>query len=111
MLGGCHPGLENTALNTDDTNSSCQDTVEQVVIKHLEEDAKSILEFIASDGLVANPSKAVMLNSNIEENDLPKNIKVGEHEIMESKSAKLLEVVMGNDHKWKSHLCCKGGLM
>jgi hypothetical protein len=48
--------------------------VEQVVIKQLEEDAKSILEFIASNGLVANPSKTVfmMLNSKQKENDLPK---------------------------------------
>ncbi len=39
----------------DDTISSCQDSVEQVVFKQLEEDAKSVLEFMASNGLVANP--------------------------------------------------------
>ena len=98
---------------TDDTSSSCQDRVEQVVIKQLEEDAESILEFMASNGLVANPSKTVfmMLNSKQRENDLPKKIKVGDHEIMESKSAKLLGVVMDNDQKWKSHFCGKGGLL
>jgi hypothetical protein len=36
---------------------------------------------------------------------------VGDHEIMESKSAKLLGVVMDNDQKWKSHFCGKGGLL
>jgi hypothetical protein len=41
--------------SADDTSSSCQDKVEQVVIKQLEEDAKSILEFMASNGLVAKP--------------------------------------------------------
>ncbi len=81
--------------------------------KQLEEDAKSILEFMASNGLVANPSKTVfiMLNSKQKENDLPKKIKVGDHEIMESKSAKLLGVVMDNDQIWKSHFCGKGGLL
>jgi hypothetical protein len=88
-------------LDADDTSSSCQDSVEQVVFKLLEEDAKSILEFMASNGLVANPSKTVflMLNSKQKEKDLPKKIKVGDHEIMESKSAKLLGVVMDNDQK------------
>jgi hypothetical protein len=97
----------------DETSSSCQDSVEQVVIEQLEEDAKSILEFMASNGLVANPSKTVfmMLNSNQKENELPKKIKVGDHEIMESKSAKPLGVVMDNDQKWKSHFCGKGGLL
>ncbi len=51
-----------------------------------------------------------MLKSKQKENYLPKKIKVGDHEIMESKSAKLLEVVMDNDQKWKSHFCGKGGL-
>jgi hypothetical protein len=52
----------------------------------------------------------MMLNSKQKENDLPKKIKVGDHEIMESKSAKLLGVVMDNDQKWKSHFCGKGSL-
>jgi hypothetical protein len=97
----------------DDTSSSCQDSVEQVVIKQLEEDAKSILEFMALNGLVANPSKTVfmMLNNKQNENDLPKKIKVGDHEILESMSAKLLGVVMDNDQKWKSHFCGKVGLL
>ncbi len=36
---------------------------------------------------------------------------MGNHEIMESKSAKLLGVAMDNDQKWKSHFCGKGGLL
>ncbi len=34
----------------DDTESSCKDKVEQVVMKKLEEDATNILEFMASNG-------------------------------------------------------------
>jgi hypothetical protein len=68
---------------------------------------------MTSNGLVANLSKTVftMLNSKQKENDLPKKIKVGDHEIMESKSAKLLGVVMDHDQKQKSHFCGKGGLL
>ncbi len=56
---------------------------------------------MASNGLVANPSKTVFMmpNSKQKENDSPKKIKVGDHEIMESKSAKLLGVAMDNDQK------------
>jgi hypothetical protein len=41
----------------DNTSSNCQDHVKQVVIKQLEEDAKSMLDFIALYGLEAYPSK------------------------------------------------------
>jgi hypothetical protein len=97
----------------DDTSSSCQDSVDQVVIKKLQEDAKSILEFMASNGLVVNPSKTVfmMVHNEQKDNNLPKKIKVGDHEILESKSAELLGVVMDNDQKWKIHFCGKGGLL
>jgi hypothetical protein len=48
----------------------------QVVIKQLEEDAKRILEFMASNGLVANPSKTVfmMLNRKQIDNDFRKKV-------------------------------------
>jgi hypothetical protein len=44
----------------------------------------------------------MMLNSKQKENDLPKKIKVGDHEILESKSAKLPGVIMDNDQKCNS---------
>jgi hypothetical protein len=50
------------------------------------------------NGSGANPSKTVfmMLNSKQKEHNLPKKIKVRDHEIMESKSVKLLRVVINN---------------
>ncbi len=45
----------------DDTESSCRDKHEQVVMRKLEEDATNILEFMASNGLVANPTKTVFM--------------------------------------------------
>ncbi len=81
--------------------------MEQVVIKQLEEDAISTPEFMASNGLVANPSKTVFMMLYSKQ----KIIKMGDHEIVQSKSAKLLGVVMDNDQKWKSHFSGKGGLL
>ena len=48
---------------------------------------------MASNGLVANLSKTVftMLNSKQKENDLPKKIKVGDHEI------KVCQTTWGSD--------------
>ena len=48
-----------------------------------------------------------MLNSKQNENGLPNKIKVVDHEIMDSKSAKLLGVVIDKDQKWKNHFCGK----
>ena len=48
----------------DDTKSSCKDKDEQVVMRKLEEDATNILEFMASNGLVANPTKTVFMMLN-----------------------------------------------
>jgi hypothetical protein len=47
----------------DDTESSCKDKDEQEVLKKLEEDATNILEFMASNGLVANPTKTVFYDA------------------------------------------------
>ena len=97
----------------DDTESSCKDKDEQVVMRKLEEDATNILEFMASNGLVANPTKTVfmMLNNKKKENEGTRKITVGDHQIQESKSTKLLGMQIDNDQKWKSHFCGKGGLL
>ncbi len=68
---------------------------------------------MASNGLVANPTKIVfmMLNNNKKENKRSREITVGNHKIEESKSTKLLGMMIDNDHKWKRHFCGKGGLL
>ena len=74
-------------------------------MKKLEEDATNILEFMASNGLVANPTKTVfmMLNNKRQENDGKRKITVGDHQIQESKSTKLLGMAVNNNQKLKSH--------
>jgi len=82
-------------------------------MKKLREDATNILEFMASNVLVANPAKTVfmMRNNKKTENEGNRKITVGDHQIQESKSTKLLGVIIDNDQKWKSHFCGKGGLL
>ena len=48
----------------DDTSSSCSGKDEDEVIGKLEEDAIEILSFMASNGLVANPSKTEFMIMN-----------------------------------------------
>jgi hypothetical protein len=52
-----------------------------------------------------------MLNNNKKENEGNKKIIVGDYQIQESKSTKLLVMMIDNDQIWKSHFCGKGGLL
>ena len=97
----------------DDTSSSCKDKEENVVIEKLQEDAEGILQFMASNGLVANPAKTdfMMLNQGKKDEETKLKIKVGQSEVEQSKSSKLLGIVMDDDQKWKSHFKGKNGLI
>jgi hypothetical protein len=61
------------------------------VVRKLEEDVINVLKFMASNGLVANPSKTILLilNKNSGEEI---EIKIGEMKIKQDKEAKLLGV-------------------
>ena len=45
----------------DDTTTGCKDKEIEGVVRKVEEDARRILEFMASNGLVANPTKTTFL--------------------------------------------------
>ena len=51
------------------------------------------------------------LDNKKKENEGTRKITVGDHQIQESKSTKLLTKFKGNDQIWKSHFCGKGGLL
>ena len=82
------------------------------MVKNLEEDAKNILQFMASNGLVANPSKTeyMVINSR-NKGETTNKIKVGPAEIEQVSSAKLLGITMDEDQKWTSHFWGKKGLL
>ena len=72
-----------------------------------DEDAVEILKFMASNGLVANPTKTIfmVLNHRGDEEEKIK-IKVGECTIENEPTAKLLGVMVDEDQKWNSQ--CQG---
>ena len=95
----------------DDTSSSCSDANEEDVMRKLESDAEKILQFMASNGLVANPSKTEFMMLNTKGKESKRRIKVGNSEIVQTGSAKLLGVTMDDDQKWTSHFWGKNGLI
>ena len=103
-----HSSLLNYA---DDTSTSHGGEDLDTVIEKLEEDASSILEFMASNGLVANPSKTEFMILNNKNNGVPRKIRVGNSEVEEVKSTKLLGMTMDNDQKWTNHFWGKKGLL
>ena len=103
--------MHSSALTyADDTSSSVKDKRIEEVVRKLEEDAINVLKFMASNGLVANPSKTTLLilnNRNGEEIE----IKIGETKIKQDKEAKLLGVKIQDDQKWKVQIEGIGGVV
>ena len=96
----------------DDTSTSCCGKTDEEVIKKLEEDAECVLKFMASNGLVANPTKTVfMILNSKNQSKVPRIVKIGSSEVTESANSKLLGIVVGSDQKWKEHVYGKGGVV
>ena len=75
----------------------------------MEEDDSGILQLMASNYLVANPSKTECILLNNKDKEAPNQIRLGPLEIKESTSAKLLGITMDgltmdNDQKWRDFL-------
>ena len=77
----------------DDTSSSVTGKTLDEVKKKLEEDADQVLKFMASNGLVANPSKTTLMILN-HNSDSAMEINVGGKTIIQEKSSKLLGVII-----------------
>jgi hypothetical protein len=87
----------------DDTSTSCHGKSQEEVMEKLEEDSKNILQFMASNGLVANESKTVfmMINSKKSREEQLRKKMICNSEVTESSSSKLLGMIIDNDLKWK----------
>ncbi len=86
----------------DDTINSVQDKDINVILQKLQEDGEKVLQFIASNGLLANPSKTVLIvmgDNTIKD----KGVKIDQTEIKHSKVTKLLGMDVDSDQKWKTH--------
>ena len=77
----------------DDTTTGVSHKDLEVVLKRLEIDAKNVLQFMASNGLVANPKKTtfIILNQRQRKEEII-SIKIGNELVNQEKSAKLLGV-------------------
>ena len=69
----------------------------------LEEDANQVLKFMASNGLVANPSKTTLMILN-HKSDSPVEISVGGKTIVQEKSSKLLGVTINDKENWSTQI-------
>ena len=69
----------------DDTSTSNSGSDLRSVIENLEEDVDSIIQFMASNGLVANPSKTEFMLLNTKEMSATKQIRVGTSMIEEKR--------------------------
>ena len=80
-------------------------------MKHkLEEDGENVLKYMASNGLVANPSKTALLFLNNKVIGDPIKIKIGPATIIQEKSAKLLGMTLDDSQCWTSHFYGKNGV-
>ena len=66
---------------------------------------------MASNGLVANPSKTALLFLNNKEKGDTIKIKIGSAIVTQEKSAKLLGMTLDDAQTWNTHFCGKGGIM
>ena len=87
----------------DDTSTSVSGKLLKDIIIKLEEDALLVLKFMASNKLVANPTKTSLLFMNLK-GELDIKINIGEAEIKREKSAKLLGMNMTDDQQWNKHI-------
>ena len=87
----------------DHTSTSVSGSSLAEVIKRLEEDAGSVLKFMASNRLVANATKTTFLIINSKSKNL-NSIRIGDADITQEKTAKLLGVTLSDDLQWNKHI-------
>ena len=72
----------------------------------------NVLNFMATNGLLVNPSKTslVILNSKRKKEDSPIQIKEGNEKVTQSSSAKLLGINFNEKQKWDTKIQGPGGV-
>ena len=97
----------------DDTTTGVSEEELAEVLRKLQIDAKNVLKFMASNGLVANPKKTTMviLNSKNQSGSNPITIEIGAESIVQEKTGKLLGITFDEKQSWKSHIYGKGVLI
>ena len=99
-------------LCADDTTTGVSDKDLEVVLNKLEVDALMVLQFMASNGLVANPKKNsfILLNQKMRKEEVI-TIKIGNELVKQEKSVKLLGISLDSNQGWKSQIYGPGGVI
>ena len=92
----------------DDSSSSVKDKTIDGVIHKLEEDAQNFFKFMASNGLVANPSRPTLIILNFK-SAVPILIKIGDSIVQQEEEAKLLGAKICENQKWNKQISGTGG--
>ena len=86
----------------DSTTITKEKSIKELLPK-LEEEAKRVLKFMVSNGLIANPVKTSFLIVNPElKLEVPVEIKVGNNTVTQEKTAKLLRMMFDDNSNWKA---------
>ena len=83
---------------------------------HLEKDAENVLQYMASNGLIANASKTSLVILNLKSNKSNSGtnlikVKIGEEYVNQEKSAKLLGISFNEKQNWKDQIYGKNGVI
>jgi hypothetical protein len=95
----------------DDTTTSTSFTTVEETIKNMETDSMSVLKYMASNGLVANPKKTSMLILNCKPADMPQSVKIRHDMVNREMSATLLGIKFQDNLQWAKQIHGKGGLI
>ena len=97
---------ESTLTNfADDTTTGSKGNDPKIIKANLEEDAKNVLSFMTSNGLVANKAKTEFLVLNEKDKTDPtlKDLTVGDENIIRTTNTKLLGMFIEESQEWDVH--------
>ena len=105
--------LEHSTAPTyaDDTTTGTSGFFLDQVLKNVEEDANRVLQYMASNGLVANAKKTSFLLLNYKKCEPKISVKVGNESVTRESSATLLGIKFQDDQRWKAQIHGKGGVI
>ena len=95
----------------DDTSTGTHGKTAQETMEKMEVDAKHVLQYMASNGLVANAKKTSFLLLNSKQTGKDVSLKIGSDTVIRDSSAKLLGMTFEDNQQWKMQVYGKGGLI
>ena len=82
-----------------------------ILVQDVEEDANKVLQYMASNGLVANAKKTSFLLLNYKQSDPKISVKIGTESVIRESTATLLGIKFQDDQRWKAQIHGRGGVI